>query len=183
MTIAPHRLKVNQQDQGQKSKVFRSKWLVFALASSAALALGLCLGEAFIQPTSGTLVGVLCLAAFFPIGWYIGGVKGNIRWFFTILLPLLLFLTWFAASLDLGNAVGECELQSDKLREALVLYKKRTGWYPVSLEQLGWTSLPGRRWIGPSVLHYDFGPDSFRLYFSAGLRSHSWASCSTIRKK
>lgn len=154
-------------------------FFIFSCLFTAAL--GISWGEEFIEPAWGTALGALGLITLFSISRFLGKLVS--RWFFALVLPLAFLLSWGGGVLDVQRAVGECRFKADQLREDLVLFKKKKGWYPVSLDQLGWARLPGNRLIGKSVLHYDFGPVSYQMYFSALLRRGVWKSCSGIRKE
>ncbi len=159
------------------------KWIFLILTGLSTVFLGISLGEEFITPSAGATLGACCLMALFPMGWFLGKPSGTSRWVFALALPMLLFLSWLGSSWDLRGAIIDCGQKSDQLREALSQYHQQHGKYPESLDQLDWARLPGGRWIGKSILHYDFGIKSYRLYFSPQLRKDRWASCSTPRKK
>jgi hypothetical protein len=157
--------------------------LLFLLAILAAIALGVSLGEEFLPPFPANALVYIGLVGSILAGWMLGkyfkGYSRAVLW----VLPLIFLSTWFIAVLDVEWAMRDCESKADQLRADLVLFKKKTGAFPLTIDQLGWSQLPGKRLLGPSVLHYDFGPRGFLLYFSPQTRPGFWRDCSKPREK
>ncbi len=159
------------------------KLLIFITFALSAILFGIALGEESFFPGPEIALGTFSLLILFPIGWFLGKTRRASRWGFAAALPLLFLFAWIAGSFDLRQAYRDCERNSDQLRADLTQYRDHNGNFPLSLNQLGWPRLPGGRLLGKSILHYDFGIKSYRMYFSPQKRTGLWNSCSFPRKK
>jgi len=159
------------------------KLLIFIPFALSTILFGISLGEESLFPAPERALGIFGLFVLFPVGWLLGGPHLKSRWIFASVLPFLMLFSWLGGILDLREATQDCLRNADQLRADLVQYHDRKGSFPQTLDQLGWPRLPGGRLMGKSILHYDFGIKSFRLYFSPHQRNEPWNSCSFPRKK
>lgn len=131
-------------------------------------AFGLCVGEEIIPFPLGMVIAAPLFFLLFPIGFFLGYPSRLEKWTACLGLPFLLALSFAVGAADQGNAYGDCLQRGEELRKALSQYQKAHGRYPSSLNQLGWENLPGKRWIGGSILHYEATGKGYRMYFSGG---------------
>ena len=114
------------------------------------------------------LIGFFLFISFFPIGWILCRPKRSAKWLGALFLPSVLVLSWIVGATDQGNAYQDCMKKGEQLRGALSQYHKIHGHYPDDLTQLGWTTLPGKRFIGSTILKYEIRKDGYKMHFSGG---------------